>query len=84
MKRLFSLLIFVGFLNTYTTAGSFFSNVRSAFETIEQLFISSRQSKDYRVREDGIYFPGGMVEGYLIIDYDVEYSRTGRDRKSVV
>jgi acetyl esterase/lipase len=79
MKRLFSLLIFVGFLNTYTTAGSFFSNVRSAFETIEQLFISSRQSKDYRVREDGIYFPGGMVEGYLIIDYDVEYSRTGRE-----
>jgi acetyl esterase/lipase len=79
MKRFLPLLVFVAFLNTYTIAGSFFSQVRSAFEMIEQLFISSRQSKDYGVREDGIHFPGGMVEGYLIIDYDVEYSRIDRE-----
>jgi acetyl esterase/lipase len=72
LRQRASFIVFLLFSAVALT--SLIADIKVTAATIKQLFLSSRQTKEYGLREDGIVFPGGMIEGFLIIDYDVEYS----------
>lgn len=71
------LAVFVAGVQVASFGGSLLSRLDEVATFIRQLFISSKQSMEYRFTEDGLRFPGGFLHGFPIIKRDVPYSRVG-------